>query len=294
MSKHGSYNARRVTSRTLAVSLFACAFSLSVSLPASAQSKDTQSDITKTETLDAAISSAAPLSASGKSIADTSLDVMAKENIPSALLAAPALDLDLERYNKSPYLSLSPTLNGALVPLPPQILSSSDITADFSATPCLAGQELCGTQFDSVGLDVSKAINTDKPGGVDLQLIPRAAVNFGDQHSSALVGAVVKIGEDLRETDPNDNTRWYLFAGADAEAVTFSTKGQSNLSASQFNLQDRIIVGDAQAGFGYKIGDADIALTYTRRDVNSFGLEPGDAAVSYREDAAALSLTWRR
>ena len=59
-------------------------------------------------------------------------------------------------------------------------------------------------------------------------------------------------------------------------------------------MQDRIIVGDAQAGFGYKIGDADIALTYIRRDVNSYGLEPGDAAVSYTEDAAALSLTWRR
>jgi len=222
------------------------------------------------------------------------LYVIPKEAIPSSLQSAPTIDLDLLQFNNSPYLSLSPTLDQALVPLPPQILSGSDITADFSATACFTGQDLCGPRFNGVGLDVSKAINTDKPGGIDLQLIPRASLNFGDEHSSALVGAVVKIGEDLRELDPNDTTRWYLFAGADAEALTFSNRGQSRFAASQFNLQDRIIVGDAQAGFGYKIGDADIALTYIRRDVNSFGLEPGDAAVSYTEDAAALSLTWRR
>ena len=222
------------------------------------------------------------------------LDVMPKETIPASLQSAPTIELDLGRFNSSPYLSLSPRLDQALVPLPPQIINGANLNSDFSAVDCLTGQQLCGPKFDNVGLDLSKAINTDKPGGIDLQVIPRAALNFGDQHSSALVGAVVKIGEDLREIDPNDNTRWYLFAGADAEAVTFSNKGQSRLTAGQFNLQDRIIVGDAQAGFGYKIGDADIALTYIRRDVNSYGLEPGDAAVYYTEDAAALSLTWRR
>lgn len=224
----------------------------------------------------------------------SNLDILPEDSIPATLKASPAIQLDLGQFNDAPYLSLSPNLDRALVPLPPQIIDGADFSTDFSDVNCFAAQELCGPQFDSVGLDLKTAINTDRPGGIDLQLIPRASLNFGDEHSSALVGAVVKIGEDLRELDPNDKTRWYIFAGADAEAVTFSTKGQSRLTASQFNLQDRIIVGDAQAGFGYKIGDADIALTYIRRDVNSFGLEPGDASVSYTEDAAALSLTWRR
>ena len=261
--------------------------SFGVGLSANAQSVSSQTGVT-VENIESKSDLAVPID-------KKTLEKMRKEAIPPSLLDAPAIDLDLQRYNTSPYLSLSPTLDAAFVALPPQLLNSADITADFSASNCFAGQEFCRSQFDNgVGLDVSKAINTDKPGGIDLQLIPRASLNFGDEHSSALVGAVVKIGEDLRELDPNDKTRWYLFAGADAEAVTFSTKGQSRLTASQFNLQDRIIVGDAQAGFGYKIGDADIALTYIRRDVNSFGLEPGDSAVSYRENAAALSLTWRR
>jgi len=293
MGKLRSYDGKTLRNRRFTVSSFACLMmgvaSLGLSAPSHAQSAlSTSPDTVETledtpSTLNLSLN--APLN-------DKALDKMPKDLIPPALLAAPAIDL--EQFNLSPYFSLSPTLDTALVPLPPQILGGSDITADFSAVNCLSGQELCGPRFDSAGLDISKAINTDKPGGIDLQLIPRAAINFSDQHSSALVGAVVKIGEDLRELDPNDNTRWYVFAGADAEAVTFSTKGQSRLTASQFNLQDRIIVGDAQAGFGYKIGDADIALTYIRRDVNSFGLEPGDDAVSYREDAAALSLTWRR
>lgn len=222
-------------------------------------------------------------------------DVMPQEAIPVPLQSAPTVQLDLGRYfNEAPYLSFSPALDQALVPLPPQILSGTDITRDFSAVNCLAGQELCSSQFDNVALNLSKPINANGIGGIDLQLIPRAALNFGDEHSSALVGAVVKIGEDLRELDVNDTSRWYLFAGADAEALTYSSNNPSRLTRGQFNLQDKIIVGDAQAGFGYKIGDADISLAYIRRDVNSYGRDLGDSAISYTEDAAALSLTWRR
>lgn len=221
-------------------------------------------------------------------------DIMPKDSIPLELQSAPAVQLDLGRFNEAPYLSFSRALDQALVPLPPQILSGADITRDFSAVNCLEVQALCGPQFDNIGVNLTKAINADRPGGIDLQLIPRATFNFGDEHSSALVGAVVKIGEDLRELDPNDKTRWYLFAGADAEALTYSSSSPSRLTRGQFNLQDKIIVGDAQAGFGYKIGDADISLAYIRRDVSSYGRDVGDAAISYTEDAAALSLTWRR
>jgi len=263
MGKQGSYLVMTTCSKRVTAALLGLSVSLSVTSFASAQSKVT--------------------------------DVMPQESIPAPLQSAPTVQLDLGRYfNEAPYLSFSPALDQALVPLPPQILSGTDITRDFSAVNCLAGQELCGSQFDNVALNLSKPINTNSFGGIDLQLIPRAALNFGDEHSSALVGAVVKIGEDLRELDVNDTSRWYLFAGADAEALTYSSNNPSRLTRGQFNLQDKIIVGDAQAGFGYKIGDADISLAYIRRDVNSYGRDLGDSAISYTEDAAALSLTWRR
>ena len=262
MSRYYSYEGISNRGRIFTLAISACAISFGVSSMAVAQS--------------------------------TPSEAMPQESIPASLQSAPAIELDLGKFNSSPYLSLSPTLDQALVPLPPQIINGTDFASDFSAVDCISGQELCGPKFDNLGLNLSTAISPDKPGGIDLQLIPRASLNFGDEHSSALVGAVVKIGQDLREIDPNDTSRWYVFAGADAEALTYTADGPSRLTAGRFNLQDKIIVGDAQAGFGYKIGDADIALTYIRRDVNSFGLEPGDSAISYTEDAAALSLTWRR
>ena len=129
--------------------------------------------------------------------------MMPQDSIPASLQSAPAIELDLGRYNETPYLSLSSTLNDAFVPLPPQIFDGTNLSADFSATNCLASQTLCGPRFDNVGVNLSTKFNADKPGGIDLQLIPRASLNFGDEHSSALVGAVVKIGEDLRDIDPN-------------------------------------------------------------------------------------------
>jgi len=59
------------------------------------------------------------------------------------------------------------------------------------------------------------------------------------------------------------------------------------LTQGQFYLQDNIFVGDAQAGVGYRIGDADVSLSYMRREATSDDF-------NYSEDAAALSFTWKR
>ena len=61
----------------------------------------------------------------------------------------------------------------------------------------------------------------------------------------------------------------------------------SRLTSGQFHLQDRIIVGDAQAGLGYRIGNADLSLSYLRREASGEDF-------SFNEDAAALSFTWKR
>jgi hypothetical protein len=80
---------------------------------------------------------------------------------------------------------------------------------------------------------------------------------------------------------------WYLFAGADAEALTYSPDSLTRFNNGNFHLQDRIIVGDAQAGVGYRIGDADLSVSYLRREAQAEG-------ISFTEDAAALSFTWKR
>ena len=128
--------------------------------------------------------------------------------------------------------------------------------------------------------------------GLGLELTPSASVHLNDDSQSAVVGALLRIGDGLDENTRLNKNTWYFFAGADAEAVNFRPYGTSQLTRGNFNLQDRVFVGDAQAGLGYKIGDADLSLSYIHREVAGFDNIATDS--SFTEDAAAFSFTWRR
>ena len=166
-------------------------------------------------------------------------------------------------------------------------MGSTLFKLDLSDTNCLTGGQGCASRSERLDLGYSKAFTSRSQKGLDLSLTPRAVLRFNDESSSAVVGAVVEIGEDLRKGSEFDNNTWYFFAGADAEALTYSPNSVGRLTSGQFHLQDRIIVGDAQAGLGYRIGDADVSLSYLRREATAEDF-------SFKEDAAALSFTWKR
>ena len=174
-----------------------------------------------------------------------------------------------------------------LLDLPAESIGSTLFNLDLADTACLTGGDGCLSREDRLDLGYSKAFTSRSQTGLDLSLTPRAALRFDDESSSAVVGAVVEIGEDLRKGANFDNNTWYFFAGADAEALTYSPNSVGRLTSGQFHLQDRIIVGDAQAGLGYRIGDADVSLSYLRREATAEDF-------SFKEDAAALSFTWKR
>ena len=173
--------------------------------------------------------------------------------------------------------------------IPVEAVGSTLFKLDLSDASCLSGDGACLRRGDDLtGLGLTRSIAAKKDDGIDLVLRPRASLQFDDDGSrSALVGAVVEIGEDLRVGSEFSANTWYLFAGADAEALTYSPESLKRLSRGNFHLQDRIIVGDAQAGVGYRIGDADVSVSYLRREAQAEGL-------SFTEDAAALSFTWKR
>lgn len=187
---------------------------------------------------------------------------------------------DLSRFSNEAFDL--PTLN-----LPVDAVGSTLFKLDLTDPDCLSGSGGCERRSDRLSLGLSEYITAKKDSGIDLVLRPRASFRFDDESSSAIVGAVVEIGEDLRQGSDFKTNTWYFFAGADAEALTYSPNGVRQFSSGQFHLQDRIIVGDAQAGVGYRIGDADLSLSYLRREANAEG-------ISYNEDAAALSFTWKR
>jgi hypothetical protein len=171
--------------------------------------------------------------------------------------------------------------------LPIDAIGSTLFKLDVSDPDCLSGVGRCERRSDRLSLGLSEYITAKQGSGIDLVLRPHASFRYDEDSSSAIVGAVVEIGEDLRRGSDMKTNTWYFFAGADAEALTYSPDGMRQLSSGQFHLQDRIIVGDAQAGLGYRIGDADVSLSYLRREANAEGF-------SYNEEAAALSFTWKR
>lgn len=174
-----------------------------------------------------------------------------------------------------------------ILELPAESVGSTLFKLDLADTNCLTGGEGCLSRSETLDLGYAKAFTSRSQKGLDLSLTPRAALRFNDESSSAVVGAVVEIGEDLRKGANFDSNTWYFFAGADAEALTYSPNSVGRLTSGQFHLQDRIIVGDAQAGLGYRIGDADVSLSYLRREATAEDF-------SFKEDAAALSFTWKR
>lgn len=174
---------------------------------------------------------------------------------------------------------LSPTSDG---------FDASVFKLDLGGRLCLGTAEECAAnETRKLDLGYAKNITHGKLDGFNLQLTPHAGLRYNDDRKSAVVGALVRIGDNLREGSEMKSNTWYLFAGADAEAVTYTPTGVRRLTSGQFHLQDRIIVGDAQAGLGYRLGDADLALSYFRRQARAENY-------SYDEDAAALSITWKR
>ena len=178
----------------------------------------------------------------------------------------------------------------------PETFGSQIFDLDLTGVGCLSGNETCLTSEEALDMRYSKSLSTsiiDKV--VDIELTPRAAVTFNEGSSSALVGAVVKIGDDLKDGEEFKSNTWYVFAGADAEALTYAPNDMDRVTIGDFHLQEKVIVGDAQAGVGYRFNEStDISLGYFRREVTSFGNETELNGSSFTEDAAALSFTWRR
>ena len=172
--------------------------------------------------------------------------------------------------------------------LPTESIGSTLFKLDLGNSECLTGGENCLRRDDTLDLGYSKRISSISPKGIDISLTPRAAFRRSDDSSSTALGAVFEIGEDLRKGAGIDSNTWYIFAGADAEALNYSAANTASLTRGQFHLQDSIIVGDARAGLGYRIGDADLSLSYNRREATSSNDE------TFTEDAAAISFTWRR
>ncbi|MEP1231717.1 MAG: hypothetical protein ABJG88_13675 [Litorimonas sp.] len=199
-------------------------------------------------------------------------------NLPTSTGAADVLGQGLQLPSNSFNSPIS---------LPSELIGTSVFNLDVLDTACITGQGSCVTGGSRSDLGLTTLISTNPEKKLGLSLRPRAALRVTDDGSSARLGGVVEFSRKSKAGSDFDNNTWYFFAGADAETVNYSNIGVNDLTRDGFLLQDRIFVGDAKAGLGYRIGGADLSLSYLRRQATSDEL-------TYKEDAAALSFTWKR
>ncbi len=134
------------------------------------------------------------------------------------------------------------------------------------ANPLRGGNTIVGGQ----GVDVryySGFAPSTTIGDFEVQVRPQASLTVRDDVSGAGAGAMVRFGRNLTEPrHPDETGGWYIFAGADAQALTWRLEPGMRFNDA-VRLEDRTLVGDAEAGIAFRVGPADIALAVVHRDI---------------------------
>ncbi len=129
--------------------------------------------------------------------------------------------------------------------------------------------------------------------GLDLAVRPHVSINAQGDVRTTRAGAEVRVGQnlDLRGQKAR-NSNWYFFAGADGEAVVWDVQRRgSSLTDGQVTLQDKVTIGDVQAGIAFQSPAGQMSISYIQRE---FEYRNGAISRSGEEEFAAVTLTWRR
>lgn len=142
-------------------------------------------------------------------------------------------------------------------------------------------------------------------GKFGLDVSPHATVGLGEFGRSAEAGAMVRFGKNLQDSVTNrlyiregssfgTQARWYVFAAASGRAVGMnmtSTDGdwrRAGMSQDHANA----LIGDTQAGVGWRKGPMTASVGYIRRDVKiRQGLEGLMGAGDKADDLVAVAFS---
>jgi len=132
---------------------------------------------------------------------------------------------------------------------------------------------------------------------VDVSLSHRDGLGF-DRNGNMLSrsrGSEIRVGRGLlpmqRRVSPR-SSRWYLFAGSSDQALIWQP-GESNEFGgvgSSFALQDRVEIGDRQAGITYETHGIQASLAYVERKIRVY---VGAQRFTEDENFTGLTLTMR-
>lgn len=183
-------------------------------------------------------------------------------------------------------------------------MSVVDTNLGWSGSPALArvaaqlsarraGQPIEVIQDVSIG--VSIAAPADRTGlAFDVGLAPRVAIRDQGDLSSQRFGGEVRLGQGLNIVNQSGQPEgWYLFLGADGEALVWDNDGSLPSIGDVLDVQmtDQVTVGDLQAGLSIQRAGGELSLSYIRREMK---FSDRNRSLSDTEDFAGITFTMRR
>lgn len=227
----------------------------------------------------------------------------------SVVAAEPAL---LLHANPNFSLSQSQTVPTPSISITP-VLGRSGLDADLSFSPDFSARRMSNAPgiIDFEG--ARKSANFSMPArsvkefdasftlsaadaqtglGFDVGVVPRVSVRKDGQFETRRFGGEIRIGQNFDQRGTNvDAQSWYLFAGADGEALVYEPYGDRGWT-NTMALRDQVTVGDMQAGLSFTQGGGQLSISYIRREVsyNERGMQGRDDV----ENFAGVSFTLRR
>jgi hypothetical protein len=170
------------------------------------------------------------------------------------------------------------------------------IAPDIAVDDAVQAQISESDNFRSMNLEVSLNAPARLTGlNVDVSVAPRAAFELtpsGQRLRST--GAEVRLGRGLENlvrpfTSPDwDNPTWYFFAAADGSALTWRPEETATVLERGLRLQEeRVVVGDIQAGVSMEANGMQASLSYIKRDVTN-------GQITKDESFVGATLTLRR
>lgn len=133
---------------------------------------------------------------------------------------------------------------------------------------------------------------------VDFALAHRRGADEGPEGRIESKGVEARLGQRIRGIAPEfktptwDKPAWYIFAASDNDAVTWTPAASPNDPNRALRSQDRVAVGDIQAGLSLEANGMQASLAYVKREVTTMD------AIRHTEKAnqefGGITLTWRR
>jgi hypothetical protein len=133
--------------------------------------------------------------------------------------------------------------------------------------------------------------------GFEVAFAQRGGIGFNDQGDieRETRGSELRLGRGLRNmprNQPSATPTWYIFAASDDEALVWRPGMRTEFggSGSSFALQDRVEIGDIQAGITYEQNGWQASLAYVEREIS---VRSGSRTFTQDEDFAGFTLTMR-